>query len=379
MSLIIQKNRFKYRYHFDDFDSPTFYNVAKYLEQKNWHRSIFKCFSHVSSKNFDFHTQAAETLEFKHLLAELVSPCSPEIMPKTYYIDENNYLSVLAQIFDNPSSMQPWILKPSLLNNGQYIKIFNKNDEILQYFLKSHRMGGEHILQEYIGDPHLLRGHKYSIRMFVIVTNFMGVYLYPKGYYNVATKPYNPIDYQDLSCHLTNEHLNDDFNNYMLLNNPFNTYDINDTNEAFLFQIQPNIIQIPSDRLDIFKTQFEQIQDIIHKTITLLTQKFPHAFTINSSSHASSLFKKKNNSKKLAIFGFDFMADTHNKIWLLEANHGPCFPTDENHPLHHYLYNEFWENFIEAFIEPIAEGTLSSRTRSSQNKIKPTGFLAITQ
>ncbi len=53
--------------------------------------------------------------------------------------------------------------------------------------------------------------------------------------------------------------------------------------------------------------------------------------------------------RTLAIFGYDFLVDHDMHVWLLEANHGPCFPIDESHPLQKYVYHDFWQTFISSF------------------------------
>ncbi len=77
------------------------------------------------------------------------------------------------------------------------------------------------------------------------------------------------------------------------------------------------------------------------KLMKALEQAHPEAFVSNAY-------------RTLAIFGFDFLVDAKGRIWLLEANHGPCFPTSENHPLTNYLYDDFWKAFINEFVLPIA-------------------------
>ena len=67
----------------------------------------------------------------------------------------------------------------------------------------------------------------------------------------------------------------------------------------------------------------------------------------------SSVFNQDKH-RRLAIFGFDFMVDADERVWLLEANHGPCFPISDAHSLQKNLYHEFWHNFIASFINPIA-------------------------
>ncbi|WED43099.1 YheC/YheD family protein [Legionella cardiaca] len=307
--------------------SPTHYNLHRYLKVLGWHPSRFKWQVDFGDRNLQFHLAAAQCLEFKHLLAQLTNKYCPEVMPLTYCVNDTNWPLVLEQIADNHYLRAEdyynqvdnlvWILKPALLNNGKEIKIFEKLSQLEAHFLSSERLGGEHVLQQYITEPHLLRppeGHKYSIRMFVVLTNYAGVYLYPRGYFNVALHPFQGKQFTDLRSHLTNEHLHDE---------------------------EENVVQIPSWRFDFFTSFYPEIKAIIAATIKGLQQQYPQAFVCS-------------RNPTLAIFGFDFMVDKNQRIWLLEANHGPCFPVGDEHPLQKYLYYDFWQAFITSFVLPIA-------------------------
>lgn len=313
------------RFYLNQEQSPTHYNLWRYLKERGWGTSYFPWYSNFSDKNLQFSAQAAEQLEYKHLLAQLAQQFCPEVMPLTYCINDENWPEILNQIAHRFYFTQDhlvnhiddlvWILKPALLNNGQEIKIFQKFRELEQHFLSTNRLGGEHVLQRYLTHPHLLRDErKYSLRMFVVTTNYAGSFLYPYGYYNVALHPFVSDEFLDLRPHLTNEHLQD--------------------NES-------NVIQIPTRRFESFSLLYQQIKTILAAIIKGLTQLFPQAF----------ICKKQ---RALAIYGFDFIVDETGRVWLLEANHGPCFPTSDDHPLQTHLYYDFWQALITCFIEPIA-------------------------
>ncbi len=59
--------------------SPTFSNIGKYLRELGWSATRFKWLASFSEKNFQFNLAAAESLEFKHLLAQLVARYCPEL------------------------------------------------------------------------------------------------------------------------------------------------------------------------------------------------------------------------------------------------------------------------------------------------------------
>lgn len=324
--------RKKFRFFLPEIQSPTYFNLHDHLKAQDWSSTRFAWLSHFSEKNFAFHFNAAETLEYKHLLARLVNQHCPEVMPESYPINDTNWSSVLSQVADkyylkdnrivDQVEQLVWILKPALLNNGQHIKLFQQLSQIEQHYLSTNRLGGDHVLQEYITQPHLLKGNKYSIRMFVVLTNYTGVYLYPHGYFNVGLHPY-PLDhFNDLKGHLTNEHLND---------------------------FVSNIVQVPTQEFDyLFSPIYQQIKTIVASVVNGLQQWYPDAFTCT--------WRKK---PTMALFGFDFMLDTAMRVWLLEANHGPCFPKSDTHPLQKKLYSNFWQDFIKNFVLPIAKRKFS--------------------
>ena len=50
------------------------------------------------------------------------------------------------------------------------------------------------------------------------------------------------------------------------------------------------------------------------------------------------------------------MLDETGRLWLLECNHGPCFPKLDEHPLQAPLYHRFWRELINMFVAPILDG-----------------------
>jgi len=318
----------QYRYCLRQSQSPTYYNLCRYLRQRGWKSTRFNWLAHFSEKNFQFYQPAAQCLEFKNLLAQLVAQYCPQIMPVTFCINDQNWPLVLNQIaheyymHDNHLVDQinnlAWILKPALLNNGKYIKIFQSLSQLEQHYLSANRLGGEHVLQQYLIQPHLLKGpklgHKYSIRMFVVLTNYAGAYLYPQGYFNVGLHPYQADDFTDMRKHLTNEHLLDD---------------------------EFNVVQIITQQYALFKPFYPEIKTIVAAVISALQKLHPQAF----------IYEKQ---PTIAIFGFDFVVDSDLRVWLIEANHAPCFPMSDDHPLQKSLYYDFWQAIINSFIVPIA-------------------------
>ena len=281
--------------------TPTFIELGRYLRQAGWTETETAA---LVDDHFDF--PALQHLEFKHLLSALLQNADCELLPLTYYIDDHQYLEVIKGLSQLSG---PWILKPSMLNNGQHIQLFENTQQLLIHYGQPKRMGGPHVLQHYIHPPHLLqgpdKGHKYSIRMFVVITATKA-FLYPHGYFNVALRPYQLDQFQDKRCHLTNEHLSDDV---------------------------VNVVQIPTQQYPIFHRFFPQISAISSKLCQVFYEQHQAPKTF-----------------KYAFLGLDFMLDAMERVWLLEVNHGPCFPTEADHPLYQKLYQVFWQSFIQQFL-----------------------------
>jgi len=284
---------------FRSLASPTTYNLHQQLLNNGYTPITNPSTAQFSDDNLGADDEALQQLEYKHLLAELLTQHGLAFMPLTYPINNHTANRVIADIRaahptgNDPNNTIFWILKPSTLNNGEGILLFKTIDDIEAHYQRTDRLGGDFVIQQYIDNPHLLNGHKYTIRMFVILTNYNGHTLYPHGYYNIGRTKYpQGNDLSDLAAHLTNEHLTDP---------------------------EPNVIQMPTTQVDAFHLIFPTIEQIVDKTITAFTQSRPDYLTHKTT-------------KALDILGFDFLIDQDLNTWLLEINHGPCFPKDEPHP-----------------------------------------------
>jgi hypothetical protein len=92
----------KHPYHFllKKSQSPTHYNLRRYLQEQGWRSSRFKWQVNFSDENLQFDVKAAQALEFKHLLAQLVRQYCPQVMPLTYCINDQDWPDVLQRIAD---------------------------------------------------------------------------------------------------------------------------------------------------------------------------------------------------------------------------------------------------------------------------------------
>lgn len=312
-----------YRFNFSSQKMPTEHSIAQILRENGW-LSQGGAYQ-FSDANLRFDNKITQDIEYKHYLAELISQYCPDIAPLTVMVDESNYMAVYQCLKDNESADDFWILKPALLNNGEGIKLFESIEDLPKHYRQNKRYDGAHVLQKYIHPPHLLNNHKYSLRMFVVLTNFSGAYLYKDGYFNICRAPYDIDELSDYPRHITNEHL---------------------SNTA-----GPNNYQIPTARCQPFTPVYNDMVCILKKLFNALNEK--HSL-------------KQNEGKCLAVtfLGADFMLDEDLNTYLIEVNHGPCFPKSNQHALYDSLYHPFWQAVYDHFILPIAERDLYKQPKA---------------
>jgi hypothetical protein len=333
------KTQKKYRFRAGAELSPTLYQLEKFMQAAGFKRTRWAWRAKFTERNLNFAPDACECLEYKHLLAQLLAKYCPKIVPETYILNDYSWSSVLSDLaqehyiieqkFHDEIKNLAWILKPSLLNNGQHIKIFNQLSQIEDHMLHPNRLGGPHVLQRYIHNPDLYEGRKYSLRFFVVITRESGAFLYQHGYINVALTLYEPNNFTDLNMHITNEHL----------------------------QQSAGVVQIPTAGHPKYALWYPKIQSIVTQVTNAVELEFPQAF-----------FPQK--ERNFAVFGFDFICDDRNHMWLLEVNHEPCFPIESHHPLQEPLYQGFWDAMIKQFVMPIA----NHQPIPKQSKV---GFVAL--
>lgn len=299
-------------FYFESPNKPTEFNIAQQLTRMghqacNDIRQAAFCDTQLTLPE-----SLSNLLEHKHRLAQFLDEHCSTVAPPTFPIDAEHCITVCEQLRECSNR---WILKPALLNNGEGIRLFDHIDDVIAHFMGNQRYDGPHVLQHYIEPPHCLQGHKYSIRLFVAITNDALCYLYPHGYFNIAKIPYKAV-FTDPKCHLTNEHLS--------------------------HGLQPDSIQIPTDRAP----HFERIFHTLYKQC----RHIAHALLQHSKDHT----QPSATPSALSLFGFDFMLDEHLQSWLLEINHGPCFPVDSSHVLQEPLYQGFWQAVANELVLPIA-------------------------
>ncbi|HKY69498.1 MAG TPA: YheC/YheD family protein [Gammaproteobacteria bacterium] len=314
------------QYHFYSYKPAIRFHLSNRLDALGWIRAPECADADFSDKNLTLNDHISKHLEYKHLLWALLGTQFPNMMPTSYYINDENYPRVIREVFKAYYKKHKdygqieedilWILKPSMLNNGDQIILFNNLRAILNHYLSGSRLGGDHVLQRYIHQPDLIEGHKYTFRIPVVVTNYAGVFVYHNGYINISSVPYHsrvPLSFRKM--HLTNYILDGEL---------------------------ANIRQELASFVPQFITLYAQMCDVVKNTVLAICRKFPE-------------YLRLGKEQKFEIFGFDFIVDNKQKLWLLEINQGPDFPMIPDHKLNKSLWFPFWEDILHHFVLPIAE------------------------
>ena len=98
------------------------------------------------------------------------------------------------------SAAPQWILKPALSSQGRGIVLVPDPSLV--------PARGPAVVQRYIADPHLIHGHKYDLRLYLLVTSLLPLraYVCREGLCRFSSAPYQATS-ASLSGHLTNSSL----------------------------------------------------------------------------------------------------------------------------------------------------------------------------
>lgn len=198
-----------------------------------------------------------------------------------------------------------YIMKPTASSCGRGIKVIGKKANV------GKRSG--YLVSKYLSKPHLLRGYKYDLRIYVLVTCFdpLRVYLFEEGLVRMATQQYSTgkSTLAKRFVHLTNFSVNKKASNYVPNQNAnldeLNFDEPNNSSKWCLKQLRAEYAKMGVD----FGQVFDRIKDVIIKTLIAVE---PHIVTnMKQTRHRNACFE---------LYGFDIILDENLKPWLLEVN-----------------------------------------------------------
>ncbi|MDR5904895.1 PqqD family peptide modification chaperone [Franzmannia qiaohouensis] len=116
------------------------------------------------------------------------------------YVMPHDYHALQAAALADPQ--QRWILKPTNASKGKGVRVLQ---DVAQAPLAA-----DWLVQEYLANPHTIRGHKYVLRLYVLISSIepLRVYLYRQGFAKLASEPWDPDDVDNPYSQLTNPDIN---------------------------------------------------------------------------------------------------------------------------------------------------------------------------
>ena len=225
-----------------------------------------------------------------------------------------------------------WILKPTGLNRGRGIHVFQSMDslkELIKAYLpkkkiiKKDQKGADDkgeatvitesketkesiettfIIQKYIEMPLLIHNRKFDIRMWVLVTSELDCYLFKEGYIRTSSAPFaiNLDDVDNKFVHLTN-------NAIQKFGKDYGKFE--DGNQMSFGQFQEYIeTEYASKNVSLYRDLLPQIKVLVKKSMLATKKK------LNS----------ENRRNTFELFGYDFIIDSDFNVWLIEVNTNPC-------------------------------------------------------
>ena len=321
-----------------------FYNFAKYCEEINIdvfkyipftiildimnfslfynHRNSFKeIFDNI--KNYIFDSKSINDKIFdrrKIPYKELFPMKNPKFGLKLYCEISNTH-------YDGKNL---WVVKAPNLNRGRGVKIFNNYNDIISYIkkivegkvteselysfnekninentsendneLKDDQdyiyQSNKIIIQKYIEKPFLYQGRKCDIRIWVLITHTMKVYIFKEGHFKASSVYYNKDDF-DSFIHITNYSL-------QKYNKSFSKYE---KGNEISFQTFQNFIN-QNNGFNFREEIFPKFIEIVKLTTLSVKNKI----NMNNVNYC------------FEIFGYDFMMDENKNIYLIEINTNP--------------------------------------------------------
>jgi hypothetical protein len=194
-----------------------------------------------------------------------------------------------------------YLVKPTQNSQGRGIYILENPNEV----------SGSCLVTKYIPNPGTLKGRKYDMRLYVLITSYdpLIVYLHNNGIVRIASEEYK-LDLKTLKnlwIHLTNTSFNEKNKEKFGTNeNP----DAEEGNEWTVKTLKKHLLNKGKD----VKKIFEDIKDVIAKTIISIRDK-----ELNLKNNQFDIL----HNTFYEIYGFDILIDTNDKPWLIEVNYNP--------------------------------------------------------
>lgn len=212
-----------------------------------------------------------------------------------------------------PSPTTPFIVKPVFGGRGVGIHV-----ESAASVVANTPMDGEWIVQEYIPNPMIIDGRKFTLRLYVLVTSVdpLIVYWHTEGIAKFAGTPYGNAESDErffnqadgLHMHITNNAANSDASAHSVSDDPnVDSVGLRRSVRAVRTYLQER--GLDSDAI------FSRIKDALLKSIILVER--------NVSDAATQFMPQRPRPKAFQLLGVDVDLDDTQKPFVIESNVNP--------------------------------------------------------
>lgn len=212
-----------------------------------------------------------------------------DFAPRVYAMPED-YFALQQAAHEAPD--RRWILKPRNAARGKDIRLLADVATV--------PAGRRWMVQEYIDNPHTMNGHKYVLRLYVLIAGVepLRVYLYEQGFAKLASAPYTLDDLENRYAHLTNPDIN-----------ALNT----DAPAPVVFVDLDRYRAWLRDQGHDDKALFASIRDMVSLT-AISAREHMRQRTRESGADQAGCYE---------LLGLDCLVDAQLKPWILECNLSP--------------------------------------------------------
>ena len=267
------------------------------------------------------------------------------IVPETFVLPDEfaDFFSYFHKEKNKDSRKPLWIVKPSAQSQGKGIYLVDDINEI--------NLDEPCVVSKYIPNPLLINGHKFDLRIYVLVTSYdpLRVYVYKEGLTRFASEPYTTsTSKKNKYVHLTNSSLNKKSEKWV----PSADGSVRD-DYGFKWSVTALCRHLEQIGIDM-NLLWSKCYDVIMKA--LICGEHPVITTAKRNcSYRTNCFE---------LYGFDILIDSDLKPWLIEINLSPSLNPEDSQLDHIIKSNLVADTFN------LVGFTKFDRRRESMNKMR---------
>ena len=229
-------------------------------------------------------------------------------------------------------------------NENQNNKNLHKEDE-KTYLCK------KIIIQKYIENPLLYKGRKCDMRIWVLLTHKMKVYVFKEGHLKTCSVDYD-VNSKDAFTHITNY-------SFQKYNDNFQKFEKG--NEVPFYEFQKFIDEkYPNKKYNLKVDLMKKVKEIVTLSMRAGKEKI----------------NKNNRNYQFEIFGYDFMLDNDFNVFLIEINTNPGL--EESSPWIKIIIPRMLDDAlrltIDQLFDPKYDFSLNYKSEDFENNIQNVNY-----